>query len=202
MADHDHDEHDGHDHGHEHDGFGAYLAAIAHEREAKDEFFHDSPQSPIPAETRATFRGLAYWPIDPGYVVIDLELGPYVGDGPATFEIPTSDGRLRPAERAGTFSFELGGAPRTLTAYRLANMTGGSLFVPFLDATSGTETYGAGRYLDVEPEPDGRYFLDFNLAYQPYCAYAPQYSCPLTPAENRLATRVEAGERLDPGAGG
>jgi uncharacterized protein (DUF1684 family) len=70
------------------------------------------------------------------------------------------------------------------------------LFVPFLDATSGTTTYGAGRYLDLDPEADGSYVLDFNLAYQPYCAYSAAYSCPLTPHENRLAVRIEAGERL------
>ena len=82
-----------------------------------------------------------------------------------------------------------------LAAYKLAH-SDGSLFVPFLDATSGPETYGAGRYLDVEPEPDGTYVLDFNAAYHPYCAHASDYSCPLTPAENRLPDRIEAGERL------
>ena len=68
--------------------------------------------------------------------------------------------------------------------------------MPFLDATSGTETYGAGRYLDLEPDDDGTWTLDFNLAYQPSCVYDPRYSCPLTPPENRLGVRVEAGERL------
>jgi uncharacterized protein (DUF1684 family) len=71
-----------------------------------------------------------------------------------------------------------------------------SLFVPFLDVTSGHETYGAGRYLDLEAEPDGTYVIDFNLAYHPYCVYADHFSCPLTPAENRLPIRIEAGERL------
>ncbi|MEO5965398.1 MAG: DUF1684 domain-containing protein, partial [Candidatus Limnocylindrales bacterium] len=134
------------------------------------------------------------------------------------------DGRLRPAERAGIFRFELGGAAQALTAYRLASASGGagasasggagasggsgasasgeeleSLFVPFLDATTGTESYGAGRYLDVEPEEDGTWTLDFNLAYHPSCVYDPRFSCPLTPAENRLTVRVEAGERLADG---
>jgi len=72
----------------------------------------------------------------------------------------------------------------------------GSLFVPFLDGTSGRETYGAGRYLDLAPEDDGTWTLDFNLAYHPSCVYDPEYSCPLTPAENRLPIRIEAGERL------
>jgi uncharacterized protein (DUF1684 family) len=71
------------------------------------------------------------------------------------------------------------------------------VFVPFLDLTSGTETYGAGRYLDLDPDPeDGTYVLDFNLAYHPSCVYDPRFSCPITPAENRLPLRVEAGERL------
>ena len=76
---------------------------------------------------------------------------------------------------------------------------GETLFVPFLDATSGTETYGAGRYLDLEPDDDGTWTLDFNLAYHPSCVYDPRFSCPLTPAENRLPVRIEAGERLPEG---
>ena len=76
---------------------------------------------------------------------------------------------------------------------------GPAVFVPFLDATSGHETYGAGRYLDLEPEDDGTYALDFNLAYHPSCVYDIKFSCPLTPAENRLPIRIEAGERLAPG---
>jgi hypothetical protein len=122
-----------------------------------------------------------------------------MGDEPVRFEIPTTDGRLRPAERAGTFTFRLEGQPRRLTAYRLARSEGEqseSLFVPFLDGTSGTETYAAGRYLDLEPDDDGTWTLDFNLAYHPSCVYDPRYSCPLTPPENRLDFRVEAGERL------
>ena len=71
---------------------------------------------------------------------------------------------------------------------------------PTLDATSGTETYGAGRYLDLEPEPDGTYVLDFNAAYHPHCAHSPDFDWPLTPPENRLSVRIEAGERLQDGA--
>src|SRR5258707_1321176 len=114
-------------------------------------------------------------------------------------QIPTSDGQLRPARRAGTFTFDLDGTPRRLTAYTFESSPSKSLFVPFLDQTSGHETYGAGRYLDLEPDDDGTYAIDFNLAYHPSCVYAPQYSCPLTPAENRLDARIEAGERLGEG---
>ena len=78
--------------------------------------------------------------------------------------------------------FELGGAPRQLTAYTFDGGDGASLVVPFLDQTSGTETYGAGRYLDLEPELDGTYSLDFKLAYHPSCVYDAKFSRPLTPA--------------------
>jgi uncharacterized protein len=189
TSDHDHDHEHGH---HEH----SYQAAIAGYRAEKDAFFKASAHSPIPEEEREAFEGLPYYPIDEDLVVDGLSLEPYAGSEPSSFEIPTSDGKLRPAHRAGTFAFDLNGAPRRLTAYQLDGSRGDSLFVPFLDETSGRETYGAGRYLDLEPDEDGTYAIDFNLAYHPSCVYAPKYSCPLTPAENRLATRIEAGERL------
>jgi uncharacterized protein len=169
------------------------IRAIEAERAAKDEAFRHSPASPIPDEDRDAFTGLAYFPADPAYRLVGLSLSPYAGKEAEAFFMPTSTDELRRAWRTGTFRFELGGLPLSLVAYDLGN---GSLFVPFLDATSGAETYGAGRYLDLEPELDGSYTLDFNLAYFPYCAYSPYYSCPLTPAENRLPVRVEAGERL------
>ena len=202
---HDSHEHEHHDHGseggHEHHEH-SYQAALEGYRKEKDAFFKTSPHSPIPEAEREAFDGLPYYPLDEDLVFEGLGLEPYAGDEPTSFQIPTSDGKLRPARRAGTFTFELGGAPRRLTAYTFENGQSDSLFVPFLDATSGHETYGAGRYLDLEPDEDGTYAIDFNLAYHPSCVYAPQYSCPLTPAENRLATRIEAGERLAEGAAG
>ena len=188
---HDHDHHDHHEH------VLTYPDAVAAFRADKDAFFGSNPHSPIPAAERATFTGLPYYPVDEGLAFEGLRLQPYEGDEPTTFQIPTSDGQLRPARRAGVLRFELDGETRQLTGYTFE--TGGDegeLFVPFLDATSGTETYGAGRYLDLEPEDDGTYVLDFNLAYHPSCVYDPRYSCPLTPAENRLPVRIEAGERL------
>jgi len=205
---HDSHEHEHHDHGsdgdhdhHEHHEH-SYQAALEGYRKEKDAFFKTSPHSPIPEAEREAFDGLPYYPLDEDLVFEGLGLEPYAGDEPTSFQIPTSDGKLRPARRAGTFTFELGGAPRRLTAYTFESGQSDSLFVPFLDETSGHETYGAGRYLDLEPDDDGTYAIDFNLAYHPSCVYAPQYSCPLTPAENRLATRIEAGERLAEGAAG
>jgi uncharacterized protein (DUF1684 family) len=195
--DHDHAEH-GDRHEHEHHEH-SYQAAIAGYRAEKDAFFKTSPNSPIPADERRRFDGLPYYAIDEDLVVDGLRLQPYTGAEPSSFQIPTSDGKLRPAIRAGTFTFDIGGAERRLTAYQFDGGRSDSLFVPFLDETSGRETYGAGRYLDLEPDEDGTYAIDFNLAYHPSCVYAPQFSCPLTPAENRLATRIEAGERLAEG---
>ncbi|HET8786434.1 MAG TPA: DUF1684 domain-containing protein, partial [Candidatus Limnocylindrales bacterium] len=186
--DHDH-EHEGHGHdehaGHEHVD---YATAVAMFRADKDDYFRQAHDSPIPHDQRHDFEGLPYFPVNETYRFEGLLLEPYEGTEPTSFQIPTSDGKLREAERAGTFSFELGGATQRLTGYRFAGGQGdGSVFVPFLDATSGSETYGAGRYLDLDPdEEDGTYVLDFNLAYHPSCVYDPRYSCPLTPAENRL----------------
>lgn len=183
----------------EHQHTLSYPDAVRQFRADKDDYFRTGGGSPIPAADRAAFAGIPYFPVDEAYIVEDLVLEPYTGDEPVRFEIPTTDGRLRPAERAGVFRFELAGGPQRLTAYRMAGAdgeAGESLFVPFLDATTGTETYGAGRYLDLEPEDDGTWTLDFNVAYHPSCVFDPRFSCPLTPAENRLGVRVEAGERL------
>lgn len=184
---------------HSHAGSGAttYEQAVDNDRVAKDAYFRSSPHSPLEADARAGFHGLSYFPVHLSYRIEGLRLLPYAGDGPLAFLMPTSDGQDRHAIRAGSFVFEVGGDRQGLTAYRFQGAEGDSLFVPFLDATSGVDTYGAGRYLDVEPGPDGRYVLDFNRAYHPYCAYSPSFSCPLTPAENRLGVRIEAGERLE-----
>jgi len=196
VTEHEHDhDHDQEHHHHEHTM--SYPDAVKSFRADKDDFFGTSPHSPIPVEERAGFTGLPYYPVDEGLRFDDRMLEPYTGDEPSDFQIPTSDGKLRPAHRAGHLSFEVAGASYRLTAYTFDGGDGESLFVPFLDRTSGTETYGAGRYLDLEPEDDGTYALDFNLAYHPSCVYDPKFSCPLTPSENRLPIRIQAGERLN-----
>lgn len=191
------DDHAHHDHGdHEHHHVLSYADAIAEFRADKDEFFRAAPNSPIPAAERETFEGLPYYPVDESLLFEGLTLEPYQGQEPVRFEIPTSDGRTRPAERAGVLRFPLDGTEQRLTAYIFEGGDAANVFVPFVDATSGTETYGAGRYLDIEREEDGTYSLDFNLAYHPSCVYDMRFSCPLTPAENRLSAPIRAGERL------
>ena len=194
VRDHDHDHHE-HEHHHDEEELD-YAAQVEAFRADKDEAFRHSPGSPIPHDVRHDFPGLPYFPVDETLRFDDLRLEPYAGDQPTSFQIPTSDNQLKPAHRAGTFHFKLGGEARHLTGYVIDGGHGDSVFVPFLDATSGHETYGAGRYLDLEPEEDGTYALDFNLAYHPSCVYSPFFSCPITPAENRLPDRIEAGERL------
>jgi uncharacterized protein (DUF1684 family) len=186
----------GHEHEHHHQL--SYEDAVAEFRTDKDKFFRSAPNSPIPEAERDAFGGLPYYPVEPSLRFDDLLLEPYTGAEPVSFEIPTSDGRTRPAERAGVFRFPLAGEDQTLTAYVFEGDGTDSLFVPFVDATGGTETYGAGRYLDIEREDDGSYSLDFNLAYHPSCVYDIKFSCPLTPAENRLSVPIRAGERLAP----
>ena len=193
--DHNHDDHE-HEH-HHHEGPHDYRAAVEDFRAQKDAYFKSAPDSPIPLAERDAFAGLPYYPVDVDLVFEGLTPEPYTGSEPTTFQIPTSDNRHRPARRAGVFTFDLAGEPRRLTAYELEGAhSDGRYFLPFLDATSGSETYGAGRYLDLEPDEDGTYAIDFNLAYHPTCVYAPNFSCPLTPAENRLAVAIRAGERL------
>jgi uncharacterized protein (DUF1684 family) len=197
----DHEHHDHHEHGDHHDHRPIdYAAAVEAYRADKDDYFKNAGAgSPIPVAEREAFTGLPYFPVDPSLRFEGRQLEPYTGGEPSNFQIPTSDGQLRPAHRAGILAFELGGEGHRLTGYTFDGGDGEGVFVPFLDATSGTETYGAGRYLDIEPEDDGTYTLDFNLAYHPSCVYDPRYSCPLTPAENRLSVGIEAGERLAPG---
>jgi uncharacterized protein len=195
---HEHDHDHGAEHEHHHHEPLPYPDAVRAFRADKDEYFRSSPGSPIAEADRAEFKGLPYFDIDEGLRFDGLPLERYGGSEPTSFAIPTSDGKLRPAERAGTFRFAVGSVPSGLTAYTFQNDPSGSVFVPFLDGTSGTESYGAGRYLDLEPDADGTYTLDFNLAYHPSCVYDAKFSCPLTPPENRLAVRIEAGERLAP----
>jgi uncharacterized protein (DUF1684 family) len=194
---HEHGEHDHeHEHEHHHHEPVPYPDAVLGFREDKDEFFRTSARSPLPLAEREAFTALPYFAVDEALRFEGLILAMYTGNEPTSFAIPTSDDKLRPAERAGTFRFEVGGVPCSLTAYIFEGGSAESVFVPFLDGTTGVESYGAGRYLDLDREEDGTFVLDFNLAYHPSCVYDMKFSCPLTPAENRLPVRIEAGERL------
>ena len=172
-----------------------YARRVLTERRRKDEAFRHAGWSPLPSTRQPSFDGLAYFQPDISYRFAGLRLEPIHGDDGGPFEIQTSDARPRPAYRLGRLRFVVDGRELALTAYRVGSSGPDTLLVPFRDGTSGRETYGAGRYLDIRVEADGSYVLDFNFAYNPYCAYSDAYSCPLPPAENWLPVRIEAGER-------
>jgi len=158
-------------------------------RAAKDRFFATDHHSPLPCHLRVSFARLAYYEPDPA-LAFHLDLRP--ADG-STVDIGTSDGQVRRYVRAATVQFSVEGEERTLTLLAADGRPG--FFLPFRDATSGRETYGAGRYLDIDGIGDGTVEVDFNLAYNPYCAYDDAYSCPLPPHENWLDVPIRAGER-------
>ena len=171
----------------------AYASEIEGHRRSLEGFF-GGDDGPLSLEERQQFPGLVFYPVDPRFRVDVSHVVP-VEPSERDLEMPTSDGSWRWAERVARLEFGLLGTRQSLYGYAFQDSDEGTLFVPFLDATSGRETYGAGRYLDVEAGPDGTVVLDFNLAYQPYCAFSPRYSCPITPPENRLTVAVTAGER-------
>ena len=167
-----------------------YATKIAGLRAAKDEEFMRE-DDPIPLSKKAEFLPLAYFPIDPEYHVL-------AGLTPATEQVklkmPTSTGTMRDMIRLGTLEFTLKGQPMTLSAFTEGDVN--RLFVPFSDLTSGTETYAAGRFLDLDRTASGVYELDFNRAYIPSCYYNPSYECPYPPQENRLKVPIHAGEKM------
>jgi uncharacterized protein (DUF1684 family) len=177
-----------------------YVWEIKQFRHQKDQFFATSPDAPIPPHERQQFEGLRYFEPDPAYRV-EAELIRF--PAPEVVQLGTTTGRISQHYRYGEVRFTLGGQECRLTVYKSveAHGHGGEedreLFLPFRDATSGQESYGAGRYLEVEEDSagSGRVVLDFNLAYSPWCAYSEMYSCVLPPAENRLSVPVRAGER-------
>lgn len=173
---------------------GSYVDRITAERTNKEKMFRESPDSPIPAGKQGELLPLNYFAIDSAYnAPAELKLS----DDRPEFDMPTSTGKLRKMQRVGVLEFTLKGQSLTLGAFvesGTARIT--QLFVPFSDVTTGTETYAAGRYLDLEPTGTGLYEIDFNRAYNPYCAYNESYDCPYPPASNRLKVPVRAGERM------
>ena len=155
-------------------------------RQRKDEFFRTDPASPVEGE----FEGLRYFPVSPSFVFTP-ELEPFAS--PERLELVTSVGDVEAYLRYGRVRFKVDGEHCTLTLFTQEDAPE-HFFVPFKDATNGRETYGAGRYLDLVLV-QGKIRLDFNTAYNPYCAYSEGYRCPLPPPENRLTVVIRAGEK-------
>lgn len=185
-------------------------------RAARDELFRGHPQSPLPTDERAAFRGLQYWPYDAAYrMEVALEPAPDLRppeaegsaqksaiDGEEAVALPESHPTGARFRRIGRVLLEGPLVGESLGIYWI-DAYGGGIFLPFRDATAGRETYGAGRYLldtikgaDLGGDAErGTLLLDFNMAYPPSCAYDPRWACPLAPADTVLALSVPAGER-------
>jgi uncharacterized protein (DUF1684 family) len=175
-----------------------WKADMERARETKNVFFAQQWQSPIPPQDKPRFKGLEYYPPNPSYK-FELELHEH--HEKQAIRMTYTKGNEQDFIRWGEFRFKLGEKEQALQAYKPSREEE-MLFVPFKDATSGKETYGAGRYLDLEPERDRtageKWILDFNQAYNPWCAYSEAYTCPLVPAENWLEVPILAGEKNYP----
>jgi hypothetical protein len=164
-------------------------------RKDQNDKFKDPKESPLTKEDRSTFKALEYFPLAEKYRVIAKFT---VNLNPQLFKMPTSTDRLPEYSTYGELSFEINGQPYSLQVYQnqgLINEEGYEdyLFIPFADETNAVETYGGGRYLDFRMPTTEEVFIDFNMAYNPYCAYNDRYSCPKVPEVNILPVRIEAG---------
>ncbi|HEX8370447.1 MAG TPA: DUF1684 domain-containing protein [Pyrinomonadaceae bacterium] len=170
-------------------------------REGREKDFRNPQMSPLPPADVAKFQGLNYFPVDAGFRVkaefIKTPEEKY-------FMMPTSTGTAHKYIKVGALSFKLSGKDYVLNAYQSERILNdpkfqeykSSLFIPFRDATSGKETYGGGRYIHIAMPKDKETILDFNLAFNPSCAYGdPHFSCPIPPKENFLPIEVKAGEK-------
>lgn len=172
------------------------MDELTHFRNEIDQFMEFHPQSPLDEAQRENFDGLAYFEPNAALNLI-VPVERFAATEPM-IEMETSTGDVRPYRRWGRITFEVNGEPASLTIY--SDIYGQEFFLPFRDATSGKETYGAGRYLDnhrpgLADLGNGRFKIDFNFAYNPYCAYQSIYSCPLPPRENWLTVPIRAGEK-------
>ena len=166
-----------------------------HREEYKAEFLHD-PRSPIAG---SDLKDIHFFTPDSSYrVLADFKLL----ENQTSFRMPTYDGSAKEYIRYGVASFKLNGKPLQLTIYRSIQLMANEqykdyLFLPFTDQTNGEQTYGGGRYIDLRTSAieGNKVQIDFNKAYNPYCAYSSGYSCPVPPEENDLATAITAGEK-------
>jgi uncharacterized protein (DUF1684 family) len=164
-------------------------------RTRRDQYFATHPNSPLTERQKTRFSGLVYFPEDPD-LAMELELdttGPSIGEH---LTIAGLDGKPKHYIRAGRIHFTVDGEPVTLTVFR--DVERGRYFLPFRDATAGNETYPVGRYLDPQARPDGTLLVDFNYAYNPYCAYSDGWTCPVPPPENVIKMPIRAGEKVYP----
>jgi uncharacterized protein (DUF1684 family) len=162
-------------------------------REKRDLFFKKDPNSPLKEGAKRNFKSLVYYPIDLKYAIVgSIEKYP-TEPKPIYVNLPTNKEREKKYVKYGRFKFKIDNKEYILHIYR--PLGGGDLFLPFKDKTSGIETYPEGRYLNIEPMPDGKVLVDFNRAYNPFCEYNEKFTCPFAPKENWLPIEIRAGEK-------
>jgi uncharacterized protein (DUF1684 family) len=172
----------------------AYIRRIEEYRKRRDEFFKSNENTPLLPEQRERFRGLRYYPVKPEYrFVVELQRD---GVSQERVILGTTTGEPKEFIVAGRVTVEIEGKPVTFTVYREVGR--GRYFLPFRDTTAGSETYSVGRYLDPQETPDGKLVIDFNMAYNPYCAYNDRWTCPIPPRENIVDVPIRAGEMAYP----
>ena len=173
----------------------SYIRQIQHFQEELNEEYANPETSPLPKQDVAAFKGLPFYPVDSTYrVEADFVRTP----GQLPFYMPTTTGDRRVYEKYAEVHFKLNEKQQVLHVYqshalREMEKYKDYLFLPFTDKTNGTETYGGGRFLDLRIPEGEKIVLDFNKAYNPYCAYNSGYSCPIPPKENKLKVAVRAG---------
>jgi uncharacterized protein len=171
----------------------AYLEKIEKERERQFKFIRFNIESPLTEEQKKDFKSLTFYEINPSYRV-KARLVPI--ESKKVREVPLTDGSKEKYIEHSFAEFELGGKTNKLLLLQSIKETDmRNFFLAFADETSGRETYGGGRFLNVRQDGKNSITIDFNLAYNPYCAYNPDYACPLPPKENLMTIAIEAGEK-------
>ena len=165
------------------------MTSLKEFRKMKDEFFAHDGNSPLTPQQKKSFKGLKYFPPNQA-LSLEVEVEEYPDK--QRVEMQTTTGDIQVYERYGKFRFMVADQPAELSIYHSTD----GYFLPFVDGLASKETYPAGRYLEPEPLGNHRFHVDFNLAYNPYCAYNEYWSCPLTPFENHLKVPIHAGEKL------
>ncbi len=170
-----------------------YQEKIEAERERQYKFIRFNVESPLTEEQKRDFKELNFYPIDPNYKV-KARLIPV--ENRKVREVPMTDGSVERYIEHSYAEFELGGKTnRLLLLQSVSESDMRNFFLAFADETSGRETYGGGRYINARQDGKNSITIDFNLAYNPYCAYNPDYACPLPPKENILNISIQAGEK-------
>jgi len=173
------------------------LREISAYRQKQDETFRDASKTPLESKDRKRFRGLDYFPPDLTYRV-KAKFVP--NENPVFFKMKTTTSRLPDYVKYGEVHFTIENRPYKLEVYQSPEIIqrpgyADYLFIPFTDLTNGETTYEGGRYLEMRIPDSEEVIVDFNMAYNPYCAYSPKFSCPIPPEANHLDLAIPAGEK-------